>query len=182
MAEWIDAPSRGKDSRANLGHTFRYYMARGFLQPGDRVLDLACGCGYGSKIMADLPFVGSVLGYDIDPSGIKVANRKYFVEGKTSFEVLDLDTQANELPSCDVAVFFEMLEHLKRPADFIQAVKEKTSRLLIFSTPWKSTNSPHHRTDFFPKDELLNMVLDETWRFWERVTQGPYQVCVFYHT
>lgn len=178
MSEWIDAPAMGSMSRWNLGHTFRYRVARGFLEPGDDVLDLGCGAGYGSQIMAQFPGVHSVKGYDLDPRGIELAQKKYGVEGITSFEVLNLDTDAEDLPSCDVAVTFETIEHLIDPAAFLHTLRVKARRIVALSTPWRDTGSPHHKHACFSKDEIFKLMLGDGWSLWEYVLQGPYQIVV----
>lgn len=178
MPEWIDAPAMGLTSRWNLGHTVRYHLARGFLKRGDDVLDLGCGCGYGSQILARFPGVGSVKGYDLDPRGIELAWEKYHVEGVTEFHVLNLDTSAEELPRCDVAVTFETIEHLIDPARFLRVLRTKARRIITLSTPWRDTGSPHHKHACFSKDEVFKLALGDGWALWEYVLQGPYQIVV----
>ena len=59
-----------------------YEFARGQFDAGDRVLDIACGDGYGCRILADQ--VGQVLGVDINEPLIAAnqqnnADRKYLL-------------------------------------------------------------------------------------------------------
>ena len=36
------------------GHVYRYELAASWLEPGERVLDVACGVGYGAKLISDI--------------------------------------------------------------------------------------------------------------------------------
>ena len=166
----------GRDSRPCLGHTFRYHLARGFLEPTDVVVDIACGCGYGSQILA--AGCAEVYGYDVDEQALDQA-RKYDVPGKTHFAVMDLET-VDDLPRCDVIVSFETIEHIDNAERLAPIMKASASRLIIMSTPWRDTKSPHHKRAFFTEQELYDMFQGDEWALWEIVKQGPYSIAVFY--
>src|SRR5437762_7736055 len=55
-------------------HFHRYAYASTFVK-GKRVLDLASGEGYGSKMMSEI--AASVVGVDIDETAVRHANEKY---------------------------------------------------------------------------------------------------------
>jgi ubiquinone/menaquinone biosynthesis C-methylase UbiE len=91
-------------------HWHRYAFARRFAM-GKRVLDAACGEGYGSSLLAKV--ASAVVGIDIDAPTVAHASARYgdgarvrFVEGSCA---------ALPLPdaSVDVVVSFETIEHLR---------------------------------------------------------------------
>ena len=90
-------------------HWHRYAFARRFLG-GKRVLDVACGEGYGSAWLAAV--AQHVVGVDIDPAAIAHARAKYASCGNLRFE--QGSATALQLPerSIDVVVSFETIEHL----------------------------------------------------------------------
>ena len=55
-------------------HWHRYVFARAFVR-GKRVLDAACGEGYGSALLADE--AASVVGIDVDAAAIQHARSRY---------------------------------------------------------------------------------------------------------
>jgi len=176
---WIDPNSYGIHSRQYLGHTFRYYLAKGFLCPDDSVLDVSCGCGYGSVILA--ADCRQVLGLDVDAGALAKAHSTYHIAGKTRFAKCDLAT-TDELPKCDVVVSFETIEHIDRdPAEFIRLIKGAANRLIILSCPVIPTVgiNPHHVHDF-TEEEVIGLLLDEEWNLWEKIKQGPYLLVVAY--
>jgi len=102
-------------------HVARYMWARRFVRPGDRVLDAACGMGYGSRVLADGTLAESVLGLDVDPPAVAYASEHYAAaQPRLSFAARDLAT-LGDLPesSFDVIVSFETVEHLPDPDRFL---------------------------------------------------------------
>jgi SAM-dependent methyltransferase len=90
-------------------HWHRYVFARRFVA-GKRVLDAACGEGYGSALLASA--AAEVVGVDIDPASITHARGRYGALSNLSFEVGD--ATALDFPDrrFDVVVSFETLEHV----------------------------------------------------------------------
>ncbi|MEZ5284150.1 MAG: methyltransferase domain-containing protein [Vicinamibacterales bacterium] len=102
-------------------HVARYMWARRFVRPGDRVLDAACGLGYGSRILADGTLAESVLGLDVDASAVAYAQAHY-ADGRRRLrvEARDLATLGElEAGVFDVIVSFETVEHLADPERFL---------------------------------------------------------------
>ena len=97
-------------------HTARYAFASNMLGRKS-VLDIACGCGYGSWM---LYMTGNVVtGVDIDQEAIDYAKRYY--EGPTYLCQKAEETKGE----WDVLVTFETLEHLRDPAGLLKAVQAK---------------------------------------------------------
>jgi SAM-dependent methyltransferase len=91
------------------------YVAR--LAGGCRVLDAACGTGYGSFLLANSG-ARSVVGIDREPRRISFASRRYRAPG-LSFEVGDCERLSFPAGSFDLVVSSNTLEHLSSPARFL---------------------------------------------------------------
>ncbi len=102
-------------------HVARYMLARQYIRPGDRVLDAACGLGYGSAILADSTLAERVLGLDVDVAAILYANDHYARHRqRLKFEAQDLESLGRfGAGSFDAIVSFETLEHIKDPDAFL---------------------------------------------------------------
>jgi ubiquinone/menaquinone biosynthesis C-methylase UbiE len=104
------------------------------------VLDLACGEGYGSKLLSHA--AGSVIGIDIDSPTIESASKKYI-----SPNLRFLTGSATSIPlqenAVDIVVSFETIEHLIDHEAMLKECKRvlKTGGLLIISTPNKNKYS-----------------------------------------
>jgi len=117
-------------------HWHRYAFARRFVA-GKRVLDVACGEGYGSALIAAV--AEDVVGVDIDSNAIAHARAKYASCGNLRFE----HGLATALPlperSVDVVVSFETIEHLSeddQPRMLVECARVlKTPGVLVLSAP-----------------------------------------------
>jgi SAM-dependent methyltransferase len=119
-----------------LDHVSRYYHACGFLDGNDSVLDVACGKGYGSAVLARN--AGSVLGVDLNEDSLELA-RKSFPAKNLAFrsqDVLKLEELGRRFK---LITAFEIIEHLD-PSDtdrFLTGLKNclEPGGLLLLSTP-----------------------------------------------
>ena len=99
-----------KESTIAYEHLHRYAYATALVKD-KRVLDLACGEGYGSKMLKEA--ASSVVGVDLDESTVRHATAKYssenlqFVTGSITEVPLKGDH------SFDVIVCFEAIEHIE---------------------------------------------------------------------
>ena len=117
-------------------HWHRYLFARRFAA-GRRVLDVACGEGYGSALLAEV--AQEVRGVDIDAQTVVHASTRYAGLANVRFE--QGSAVALSLPdaSVDVVVSFETIEHLPR-ADQARMLAEiarvlRPDGVLILSAP-----------------------------------------------
>lgn len=114
-------------------HYHRYVMASSMVQ-GKKVLDLACGEGYGSAILAES--AASVLGVDISSEAIGHARARYSRDN-LSFQ----EASATAIPladdTIDVVVSFETLEHLTEQEAMLTEFRRvlKADGVLIISSP-----------------------------------------------
>ena len=132
-------------------HLARYEFVLDFVK-GMRVLDLGCGEGYGSSMLADV--ADSVLGLDIDPRSIAHAKEVYMSEN-LSFVEGDVAKLPFKDGAFDAVVSFEVIEHIENPGNLLkQALRIlKTSGVLIVSTPngavkTASVPNPFHVKEF----------------------------------
>ena len=110
-------------SGIQIGHCERYFFAA--KQVRGSVLDAACGCGYGSKIMHDTGAM--VTGIDLEPEAIEYARRHY---PGPEYILADVGKYRGRY---EWVVSFETLEHLPDPRPALERFRE--SKRLIISTP-----------------------------------------------
>jgi ubiquinone/menaquinone biosynthesis C-methylase UbiE len=123
-------------------HLHRYAVAME-LCSGKKILDIACGDGYGSKLLS---FVAAeVLGVDIDLHTIEQAKNKY-QNGNISFLVGSANKIPVENETVDVVVSFETLEHHNLHREMFSEIKRvlKKGGVLLISTPDKLNYSDKH--------------------------------------
>ena len=118
-------------------HWHRYAFAAEFVKNA-RVLDAACGEGYGSYLLADT--AEKVVGVDVSDAAITHATSRYAQADNLEFAVQDVTRLDFADNSFDVVVSFETLEHLAAQdvmlAEFRRVLKPEG--LLIISTPDKA--------------------------------------------
>ncbi|MFN7773297.1 MAG: class I SAM-dependent methyltransferase [Planctomycetota bacterium] len=140
-------------------HLARYRFAAGYAA-GKEVVDIACGTGYGSELLAAAGKAASVTGIDICPEAIHYARSKHC---QANMGYLVGSVTAIPLPdeSSDVVVSFETIEHVEEDG---QAVAEYTrvlrpGGLLICSTPngWPLEIAPHHKK-VFDRDSFVRLL------------------------
>jgi GT2 family glycosyltransferase/2-polyprenyl-3-methyl-5-hydroxy-6-metoxy-1,4-benzoquinol methylase/glycosyltransferase involved in cell wall biosynthesis len=151
MLEWTGERYLPWLEEAAIGyeHLHRYAYATQFVQ-NKRVLDLACGEGYGSYFLAKN--AESVVGIDIDERAIKHARNKY-IKQNLEFKIgsiTDVPIAGKHL--FDVAVCFEALEHIAEHQKLLSEVKRLLTPdgIFIVSTPNKKvyTDEPQFNNPF----------------------------------
>lgn len=114
-------------------HVVRY-EATVQLAKGKIVLDIACGSGYGSALLAKT--AKKVIGVDVDKQAVDYAIANY---GSKNIEFLvgDATSIPLETDSVDVVVTYETIEHIEDYKKFMQEIKRvlKPDGLAIISTP-----------------------------------------------
>lgn len=131
-----------------------------------KVLDIACGTGYGSYLIAStLPAV-KVLGVDIEPSAIDYASKHYKCDNN-NYSIGEASKINFDADSFEAVVSFETVEHLNQPKLFFENVQRvlKKNGLFIISSP-NQTTLPFNKTKFpfheqhFTSNELSNLLID----------------------
>ena len=155
--------------RRSDAHIARYHLACQFVRPGDTVLDVACGLGYGSAILAAGSQAVRVVGIDSSASAVEYARDCFGgAADRAPADPGDRDEgsprpiefgagDAADLSrfgeaSIDVVVSFETLEHLAEPGRFLDEARRvlRPGGRLILSVPndWTDQTgrdpNPHH--------------------------------------
>lgn len=162
-----------------LEHLHRYAFARAFVK-GKDVLDIACGEGYGSFLLADR--AKSVIGVDLSDEVIKHARKKY-----TAFNLKFEQGNCISIPindsSIDIVVSFETIEHHNHHDAMLYEIKRvlRPDGILVISTPERNQMSQNsqQRNEFHTKElsysefsELLSHHFKHTTFFGQRIRYG----------
>ncbi|MET1078547.1 MAG: class I SAM-dependent methyltransferase [Pseudomonas sp.] len=130
-------------------HLERYGFAAQWLA-GERVLDMACGCGYGTALLAEAHPDKTVIGVDIDPAAIAYAQAHYRLPN-LSYQCADAQT-FRPTSAFDTIVSLETIEHLPRPRQLAAHCASLLAEggQIIASVPITPTldGNPHHLHDF----------------------------------
>jgi SAM-dependent methyltransferase len=118
-------------------HVARYEWAASVLRPGSYVIDVGCGIGYGSKILAEAGH--RVLAIDVDEETIAYA-REHYAHERIEYMVGAFEDL--HLPQAGAAVCFEVIEHVQDPLPMLRDLRGAVDTLLasvpnedVF--PWK---------------------------------------------
>ena len=146
-----------------LEHYHRYCFASRFAQ-GKRILDIGCGEGYGSAFLSQL--ADAVVGMDRDQAIIEYARKKYSSIPNLTFKVGNCQDAPDANESYDMAVSFELLEHLDSDdqARFLNSVQQrlKPDGLFVISSPEKNEYAATYPVkNEFHKHELTILELKE---------------------
>jgi SAM-dependent methyltransferase len=142
-------------------HFNRYRFCQQFVS-GKKVLDAACGIGYGARLLAEAG-AQHVHAIDISHEAITAA-RSYYAHPNIHFEVCDLLTfSANG--AYDVIVSFETIEHIADTKRYLQVVQNclKPAGLYFVSTPNRAVSNPQATRFDKPKNPFhqIEWTLDE---------------------
>lgn len=167
---------------APIDHFNRYSFAVDNIKSSDRVLDVACACGYGSSMLAKK--AKTVLGVDIFKPVVDFAQKIF---GKDNLNFICQDAQSLQLhDSFDVVVSFETIEHIPEPQEFLKKANALLTKdgKLICSVPNEETrpyskegNSFHYR--HYTKDQFKEFLKDcgfEVVELYQQYSDNNYSV------
>lgn len=156
----------------------RYIEVLKFVR-GKRILDCACGVGWGSYVMAKAG-AEQVVGLDLSSDAISSAKKYYNCDSIMYLE--DNIYDFNSEQKFDVITSFETLEHVEDPLRFLNTLANlsHTNSILFLSTPnghcFKNKNelpyNPYHKTEF-TKEEIFNLLETSKWSVEEYLGQHP---------
>ena len=154
-----------EDPYISYEHLHRYAYVTQFV-PNKKVLDLACGEGYGSRLLAGTADL--VVGVDIDEDTVRHARNKY-IRRNLQFRrgsITDIPIEGQHL--FDVIVCFEALEHIQDHEKLLTEVKRLLTKdgLFIVSTPnkWAYSDEPKYENPF----HVHELYLDEFTELFEK--------------
>jgi SAM-dependent methyltransferase len=133
-----------------LLHLARYEFAARHARPG-RVLDMACGVGYGTRLLADrISGAREVVGVDRSPEAVQYAAERY---GRPGVRFAAGDALAFEDPlGFDSVVSLETVEHVADPERLLDRLVAalRPGGILVASVPTTPSAdvNPHHLHDF----------------------------------
>lgn len=159
-------------------HIQRYRFASRFA--GGKVLDIACGVGYGSDILLkgkNQEFIQRIVGVDIDEESIRYAQENYAYDKATYFKMNALSPDlVDKLGQFDTIISFETVEHLEEDSVFIDNLFRllKPNGKLIISTPFGRgrgipCSNPFH-VHQYREEEFLELleVFDKVEMYYQR--------------
>lgn len=128
----------------------RYAFAARHVRPG-RLLDIACGVGYGTRFLADRAAqLTGALGVDLSADAVAYANERY-ANDRTAFLACDA-MQFEDAEGFETIVSIETIEHLPDPEGFVDRLIGllRPGGHLVGSVPITPSvdANPHHLHDF----------------------------------
>jgi cyclopropane fatty-acyl-phospholipid synthase-like methyltransferase len=140
-------------AKTEAEHFARYEYAANFVKH-KKVLDIACGVGFGCGIYAESG-AESIVGVDISISNIQYARSMYPSETITFLQkdLFDIDYQ----DEFDIVTSFETIEHVKDDKLALKKLRAalRNNGILIMSTPNRKITSPSCKTiDDKPENEF----------------------------
>lgn len=166
LQDYIDA----NDTSATH-HIARYLWAKEILPSSGKVLDIACGAGYGTSMLAQSNPKLDVIGIDYDQRAVDYARANYKSSNLQFFDGDIVEWKYNDgkplkdLGEFDVIVCFDTIEHLRHREIALINLSHFLSPtgMLLFSTP-AGHKSPrlnpdweHHKIEYSP-NILLNLM------------------------
>lgn len=150
-------------SDTTIEHLHRYAIALEYVSD-KKVLDVACGEGYGTNLLSEKS--KHITGLDIDNATINKATSKY-KNNNIDFICGNLEVLPFENEIFDIVVCFETIEHIENYKKALLEIKRvlKPHGLLLISTPDKLNYSdnrnyqnPFHLKEFYQEEfkELIN--------------------------
>lgn len=151
-------PAFHKGTTAYAEHVIRYQAAQEIVR-NKTVLDIACGSGYGTAMLATT--AEEVIGIDVNEAAVEYAAAYY---SKSNVRYLLGDGQNIPLPdaSIDVVISFETIEHIQDYQKFLSEIKRilKCDGTLVLSTPndKEFAEGNHFHLHEFEQDELQKLL------------------------
>ena len=155
-------------------HITRYNFAMKYCI-NKKVLDVACGTGYGVNMLAEAATAAD--GWDVSANAIAFARSKF----KHTYEVHDI---TKRLPNIkfDTITSFETIEHVKDPSNFLRWVVDHCDTF-VFSVPLNNPSKYHAAV--YSLEELEKLVskywTDVEWlnQEWIYINQGVHPTSTF---
>jgi 2-polyprenyl-3-methyl-5-hydroxy-6-metoxy-1,4-benzoquinol methylase len=132
-------------------HRARYAWAAKALPEASRVLDIACGIGYGTKMLAQAGH--DATGADISEESIEFA-RAHYAHKRAQYRVADA-CALDQIEGFEAAVSFETIEHVVDPRPLLLTLRREC-RILLASVPneeiWPYVGQTFHFRHYRPHE------------------------------
>src|SRR4051812_25282678 len=112
-------PAESGGQLVDAEHQARYLLAQQFVS-GRRVLDAACGTGYGTRILID-GGADEVTAMDIAPEAVEETRRR--TRGEANVVKGDLYALPFDDDAFDIVVCFEAIEHVQQPEQVLAELR-----------------------------------------------------------
>jgi SAM-dependent methyltransferase len=125
-----------RPTHTDVAHVRRYEWACGLV--AGRILDVACGSGYGTAMLADR---GSATGVDRDEEALATARSR---TARATFVQVELPRLPFGDATFDAVVSFETVEHLEDDVAFLRELGRvvRPGGTVLLSTPNRAVTSP----------------------------------------
>ena len=156
--EELERFTPGLEGQIWYEHWHRYHFAVPFAR-GKRVLDAACGEGYGSALLAR--HAAQATGVDASPEAVAMARRRYGAAANLEYREGRCEALPVDDASVDLFVSFETLEHLEAPRALIAEAARvlRPDGLFMVSTPNKRVytdesgyHNPYHPSELYESE------------------------------
>ena len=101
-------------------HRYAYALVEEYANETDRLLEIGFGEGYGSEIVRE--WVDEYVGVEVDDEAVRHANDRYS-HSKSTFLSYDGATLPFADSAFDIAISFQVLEHVPDPARFVREAR-----------------------------------------------------------
>lgn len=157
-------PYLAREMKQGIHHLARYHWACHVLaqRKPKRIIDIACGSGYGSFLLATALPEADVLGADYDVRAIDLARATYAADNLkyTTADVTRWVTDESSLGMFDVIVSFDTIEHLLHREMALLRICENLldNGCLLLSTPCGHSVTrlnpewEHHKVEYSSTD------------------------------
>jgi SAM-dependent methyltransferase len=124
-AEWLEAHHEAKlpERRA-----FAQMLANRWPQ---RIVDLGCGTGLWLTLFDELlPGNCELVGLDTDSEALDIARDRNWTR-PVRFELLDIESELDAIPTSDITLAFNIFPYLKNPAQLLSAISRNGGALVV---------------------------------------------------
>lgn len=172
-------PGASNSTETAYDHLTRYRFAERYVR-GKTAIDLGCGAGYGTNSLAKV--AQNILGVDLSTEAIVHAAERYQAPN-LRYEVGNVVGLPYEDGSFQVAVSFEVIEHLEHPEALVLEAKRllKKDGVFVVSTPNKQIYSNsrnrvnlYHLKEMYPLEfqKLLELNFQHVQLYWQGALAG----------